>query len=137
MTDIRQQIATQVDAYSTLEALKAAVREWVNTSDGSLDALRKALLTHRNDDYDLSSKDWQQLQEQDLTFASDDVTKEEDLRRLQQYRETGYGIPHEHVAAWLSSIGTDHSLTVAAAKLAEPVLQRIWDNLDDAEYDQL
>ena len=108
MTDIRQQIATQVDAYSTLEALKAAVREWVNTSDGSLDALRKALLTHRNDDYDLRSEDWQQLQEQDLTFASDDVTKEEDLRRLQQYRETGYGIPHEQVAAWLVSIGTDN-----------------------------
>lgn len=31
----------------------------------------------------------------------------------------------------------DHSLTVAAAKLSEPVLQRIWDNPDDAEYDQL
>lgn len=41
MTDIRQQIVTQLDAYSTLEALKVAVREWVNTSDGSLDTLKK------------------------------------------------------------------------------------------------
>jgi hypothetical protein len=32
---------------------------------------------------------------------------------------------------------TDHSLTFAAAKLSEPVLLKIWDNPDDAEYDKL
>jgi hypothetical protein len=31
----------------------------------------------------------------------------------------------------------DESITLAAAKLSEPVLHRIWDNPDDAEYDQL
>ncbi|MBG1243576.1 toxin-antitoxin system, antitoxin component, Xre family protein [Nostoc sp. NZL] len=31
----------------------------------------------------------------------------------------------------------DHSLTFAAAKLSEPVLLKIWDNPDDAEYDKL
>jgi hypothetical protein len=103
MTDIKQEIATQLDAYSTIKALKAAVREWVNTSDGSLDALRKALLTHRDDDYELSNEDWQHLQEQDLTFKSDDATKSEDMRRLERYRETGYGIPQEQVAAWLEA----------------------------------
>ncbi len=111
MTDIRQQIATQLDAYSTLDGLKAAVREWVETSDGSLDALRKVLLTYRDDDYDLSSEDWQQLQERDLTFKGDDAMKEEDMRRLQRYRETGYGISHEQVAAWLASVGTDNELS--------------------------
>ncbi len=30
------------------------------------------------------------------------------MRRLQRYRETGDGIPHEQVAAWLASIGTDN-----------------------------
>jgi hypothetical protein len=107
MTDIRQQITTKLDDFNTLEALKAAVREWISTSDGSLDALKKSLLAHSDDDYDLSNEEWQQLQEQGLAFASDDVTKEEDLRRLQRYRETGYGIPHDQVATWLLNVGTD------------------------------
>jgi hypothetical protein len=32
---------------------------------------------------------------------------------------------------------TEHNLTFAAAKLSEPVLLKIWDNPDDAEYDTL
>ncbi|MBO1058780.1 MAG: toxin-antitoxin system, antitoxin component, Xre family protein [Dolichospermum sp. JUN01] len=31
----------------------------------------------------------------------------------------------------------ENSLTLAAAKLSEPTLQKIWDNPDDAEYDKL
>ncbi|MEH2459197.1 toxin-antitoxin system, antitoxin component, Xre family protein [Nostoc sp.] len=31
----------------------------------------------------------------------------------------------------------EHSLTFAAAKLSEPLLLKIWDNPDDAEYDKL
>lgn len=31
----------------------------------------------------------------------------------------------------------DSSLTLAAAKLSEPVLLKIWDNPEDAEYDTL
>ncbi len=31
----------------------------------------------------------------------------------------------------------EYNLTLAATKLSEPVLQKIWDNLDDAEYDKL
>lgn len=31
----------------------------------------------------------------------------------------------------------DYNLTLAATKLSEPVLQKIWDNPEDAEYDQL
>ncbi|BCL34372.1 hypothetical protein [Nostoc sp. MS1] len=108
MTDILQQIAAQLDAYSNLEALKAAFQEWINTSDGNLDALKKALEAHFNENYDLNSNDLQQLQEQNLTFTSDDATKEEDMRRLQRYKETGYGISHDEVAAWLASVGTDH-----------------------------
>lgn len=107
MTDIRQQITTQVEAYHTLEALKAAVQDWVSGSDGSLDAFEKALEAHRNDEYDLTSDDWQQLQEQGLVFDDDAATRNEDMRRLQRYRETGHGIRHEEVAAWLASIGTD------------------------------
>lgn len=37
----------------------------------------------------------------------------------------------------LSQQNTDVSLTLTAAKLSEPALHKIWDNPDDAEYDQL
>jgi hypothetical protein len=108
MTNILQQIAIQLDAYSNLEALKAAFKEWISTSDGNLDALKKALEAHVEGNYELSDDDLQKLQEQDLIFSNDDATKEEDMRRLQRYKDTGYGISHEQVAAWLASVGTDH-----------------------------
>jgi 16S rRNA G527 N7-methylase RsmG len=37
----------------------------------------------------------------------------------------------------LSQNNEEYNLTLAATKLSEPVLQRIWDNPDDAEYDKL
>jgi putative addiction module CopG family antidote len=40
----------------------------------------------------------------------DALTHEGDASRLQAYRETGQGIAHAQVAAWLSSIGTDDEL---------------------------
>ncbi len=43
----------------------------------------------------------------------------------------------EHFIDSLREQNEDYNLTLAAAKLSEPVLQKIWDNPDDAEYDQL
>jgi 16S rRNA G527 N7-methylase RsmG len=37
----------------------------------------------------------------------------------------------------LSQKNQEYNLTLAATKLSEPVLQTIWDNPDDAEYDKL
>ncbi|MBN4003385.1 toxin-antitoxin system, antitoxin component, Xre family protein [Nostoc sp. LPT] len=37
----------------------------------------------------------------------------------------------------LEKQNTEYSLTFTAAKLSEPVLFKIWDNPDDAEYDTL
>lgn len=37
----------------------------------------------------------------------------------------------------LSKQNEDYNLTLAATKLSEPTLQKIWDNPEDAEYDQL
>lgn len=45
-----------------------------------------------------------------ITIAIEEATLESDRQRLQQYRDTGHGIPHEQVAVWLSSIGTDDEL---------------------------
>lgn len=37
----------------------------------------------------------------------------------------------------LKAQNSDAAITLAAAKLSEAVLQQIWDNQDDAEYDKL
>jgi hypothetical protein len=37
----------------------------------------------------------------------------------------------------LSQQSEEYNLTLAATKLSEPVLQKIWDNPDDAEYNKL
>jgi 16S rRNA G527 N7-methylase RsmG len=37
----------------------------------------------------------------------------------------------------LSQQNEEYNLTLAATKLSEAVLQKIWDNPDDAEYDKL
>jgi 16S rRNA G527 N7-methylase RsmG len=37
----------------------------------------------------------------------------------------------------LSQQNEEYNLTLAATKLSEPVLKKIWDNPDDAEYDKL
>jgi antitoxin ParD1/3/4 len=38
------------------------------------------------------------------------VTRQADQARLDHYRQTGEGVEHAKVAAWLTSIGTDHEL---------------------------
>lgn len=37
----------------------------------------------------------------------------------------------------LSQEETEQQLTLISAKLSEPVFSRIWDNLEDADYDYL
>jgi len=52
-------------------------------------------------------------------------------------------LPPERVAEvedfvdFLRMRGDDRRLTCAATKLSEEAFQKIWDNPDDAEYDQL
>jgi predicted transcriptional regulator len=38
------------------------------------------------------------------------IPQAEDWKRIQNYRATGKSVPHDQVAAWLSSIGTDREL---------------------------
>ena len=110
MTDVRQQIALQLNAYQDLQALKAAVWEWVKQSDTNLAPFEKILAAHNSEDVHYDDSDWQHLQQTGFTFDTDEATREADLQRLQNYRETGHGIPHDQVAEWLSSIGTDNEL---------------------------
>jgi Arc/MetJ-type ribon-helix-helix transcriptional regulator len=54
---------------------------------------------------------FQLLEERDLSLNSpelDQATRQEDQQRLDKYRQTKQGVPHDQVAAWLDSIGTDH-----------------------------
>ena len=52
-------------------------------------------------------------------------------------------LPPERVAEvedfvdFLRARGAEQQLTRAAAKVAEPVFKKVWDNPDDAAYDQL
>jgi hypothetical protein len=52
-------------------------------------------------------------------------------------------LPPERVAEvedfvdFLRTRGAEHQLTRAATKAAEPVFTKVWDNPDDAAYDQL
>jgi hypothetical protein len=109
MTNTRQQIAAHLAGFQDLQALKLAVWEWVNSSDGSLSAFAKALEIYR-DQPELTEAEWRQLQQQGLAFDSDSASRVEDMQRLRRYRETGESIPHDQVAAWLASIGTEHEL---------------------------
>jgi hypothetical protein len=43
----------------------------------------------------------------------------------------------EDFVDFLHAKATDGRLVLAAAKLSEPALSKVWDNPDDAEYDQL
>jgi hypothetical protein len=108
MSDIRQQITLQLDAYKDLQALKSAVSEWINQSDVTLPTLEKVLAAHSPVDIDSTESDWENLHQTGFAFDTTEATREEDLQRLQNYRETGHGIPHEQVSEWLASIGTDN-----------------------------
>jgi hypothetical protein len=110
MSTICEQIALQLDAYRDLQALKAAVWEWVKQSDTNLAPLEKILAAHNSEDVQYTDSDWQHLQETGFVFDTDQETREADLQRIQNYRKTGHGIPHDQVDAWLSSIGTDDEL---------------------------
>lgn len=111
MSDIRQQITLQLDAYQNLQALKSAVSEWINQSDATLPTLEKILAAHSPIDIDYTESDWKQLQQTGFAFDTPEETREEDLQRLQRYRETGHGIPHEQVSEWLcyQSLSRDNS----------------------------
>lgn len=114
MTDIRQQITIQLEAYHTLEALKAAVQDWVSASDGSLDAFEKALAAHRDDDADFpgvgdaENWEWGEI-DQSLQFTSliEQEMIQKSLEALEGYRRTGQGIPHDQMKAWVATLGTD------------------------------
>ncbi len=111
MADIRQQIALQVETYTDIYALKAAVLEWASQSDMSPIALEQILAAHQSKNVSYTESDWQQLQQAGFVFdENDEAMREADRQRLQNYRETGQGIPHDRVAAWLSSIGTEDEL---------------------------
>jgi hypothetical protein len=61
-----------------------------------------------------------------------------ELRLLEKIRQ----LPPEQLATVETFIdalhsSSDRALTLAVSQLSQPALQRIWDNADDAEYDQL
>lgn len=68
------------------------------------------------------------------------ATKSDHIHELIDKLET---LPLERIAEvedfidFLKSRDTDRQVTHAAAKVAEPSLHKVWDNPEDAVYDQL
>jgi hypothetical protein len=111
MTDLRHQITIQLDAYTDIDRLKQAVRDWLRQSDEpNIHTLSSILARHTNEGVEYTESDWKYLQESGFTFDSDRDTLVEDAKRLENYRQTHHAIDHERVADWLSSIGTEREL---------------------------
>ncbi|MHC5937442.1 toxin-antitoxin system, antitoxin component, Xre family protein [Nostoc sp.] len=69
-------------------------------------------------------------------MQADSISKQRLLEKIRQLPPEKVLLVEDFIDS-LDQQNADHSLTFAAAKLSEPVLLKIWDNPDDAEYDKL
>ena len=69
-------------------------------------------------------------------MQADSISEQRLLEKIQKLLPEQVLLVEDFIDS-LDQQNTDHSLTFAAAKLSEPVLLKIWDNPDDAEYDKL
>ncbi len=69
-------------------------------------------------------------------MQADSISEQRLLKKIRQLRPEKVLLVEDFIDS-LDQQNTDNSLTFAAAKLSEPVLLKIWDNPDDAEYDKL
>ncbi|MEH2419425.1 MAG: toxin-antitoxin system, antitoxin component, Xre family protein [Nostoc sp.] len=69
-------------------------------------------------------------------MQSDSISEQRLLEKIQKLPPEQVLLVEDFIDS-LDQQNTDHSLTFAAAKLSEPLLLKIWDNPDDAEYDKL
>ena len=69
-------------------------------------------------------------------MQADSISEQRLLKKIRQLPPEKVLLVEDFIDS-LDQQSTDHSLTFGAAKLSEPVLLKIWDNPDDAEYDKL
>ncbi|MEH2442154.1 toxin-antitoxin system, antitoxin component, Xre family protein [Nostoc sp.] len=69
-------------------------------------------------------------------MQADSISEQRLLKKIQKLSPEKVLLVEDFIDS-LDQQNTDYSLTFAAAKLSEPVLLKIWDNPDDAEYDTL
>jgi hypothetical protein len=69
-------------------------------------------------------------------MTSSTSTEQRLLKKIRQL-PTEKIIEVEDFVDFLMQRGEERALAKAAAQMSEPVLQKIWDNPDDAEYDNL
>ncbi|MDZ8261264.1 toxin-antitoxin system, antitoxin component, Xre family protein [Nostoc sp. ChiQUE01b] len=67
-------------------------------------------------------------------MQADSILEQRLLKKIRQLPPEKVLLVEDFIDS-LDQQNTDHSLTFTAAKLSEPVLLKIWDNPDDAEYD--
>ncbi|MEH1871118.1 toxin-antitoxin system, antitoxin component, Xre family protein [Nostoc sp.] len=69
-------------------------------------------------------------------MQTDSISEQRLLKKIRQLPPEKVLLVEDFIDS-LDQQNTDHRLTFAAAKLSEPVMLKIWDNPDDAEYDKL
>ncbi|MCC5645033.1 toxin-antitoxin system, antitoxin component, Xre family protein [Nostoc sp. CHAB 5824] len=69
-------------------------------------------------------------------MQADSISQQRILEKIQKLPPEKVLLVEDFIDS-LDQQNKDHSFTFAAAKLSEPVLLKIWDNPDDAEYDKL
>jgi hypothetical protein len=109
MINDRQQLASQVQSLSG-DQVKALVLGWLLETEGrvddfgdlleaELDAEESETCVYGDRDENLN---FQPLSEEGMIAKS--------LQVLAEYKRTRDGVPHEHVQAWLDSLGTENPL---------------------------
>lgn len=107
MTDIRQQISDRLAGYESLDALKAALADWL-TSDGSLGTLKQALEAHYADN-GIDRDRWGELNER-LEFVplTDEEMLAQSLEAFENYQRTGKGFTQvELERQWATRLGAE------------------------------
>ena len=69
-------------------------------------------------------------------MQTDSISEQRLLKKIQKLPPEKVLLVEDFIDS-LDQQNKNHSLTFAAAKLSEPVMLKIWDNPDDAEYDKL
>ncbi|MDY7016099.1 MAG: hypothetical protein SVX43_21385 [Cyanobacteriota bacterium] len=91
------------------DRVKAIVLDWLTASEGRFEDFAEKLADER-----IEGVDGGEDTDIDTTLGFPNLTAEEmrqeDLKRWEDYRLTGHGIPHHKMEEWADSLGTDNPL---------------------------
>ena len=103
-TNIREQIEKHIRGLSA-DTVKDLVLQWIRTSDGTFTDFEQQLLEIQDNSYDDYA--WGEM-DSNLSFTP--LTEAEQIQKsreaLEDYQQTGQGIPQSQMQQWAESLGT-------------------------------